>query len=205
MGRKPAITREQLLAAAMAFVDQRGLEALSLRTLAPHTGVSHTAMYTHFPSKADMVNALAASVLAEVLSTDLSGLSTPREMLTVMAHAIRDGLLKHPNLVPAYLTSAGMSEETGVITSGVIGLLESAGLEGRNAVVTYQALESFVFGFVIYEVGTDPDYLEVRRERYRAVGHPEATKAAASNAAMRRTNDEAFAVGFERLLNASGL
>ncbi len=189
----------------MAFVDQRGLEALSLRTLAPHTGVSHTAMYTHFPSKADMVNALAASVLAEVLSTDLSGLSTPREMLTVMAHAIRDGLLKHPNLVPAYLTSAGMSEETGVITSGVIGLLESAGLEGRNAVVTYQALESFVFGFVIYEVGTDPDYLEVRRERYRAVGHPEATKAAASNAAMRRTNDEAFAVGFERLLNASGL
>lgn len=189
----------------MAYVDEFGLEALSLRSLAPHTGVSHTAMYTHFATKADMVNALASSVLAEVLTTDVGGLDTPREQLTATAHTIRNGLLKHPNLVPAFLTSAGMSEETGAITAGAIALLEAAGLEGRDAVVTYQALESFVFGFVIYEVGTDANFLEVRRGRYRAVHHPETLKAAKSNAAMRKMNDDAFATGFERLLNASGL
>jgi TetR/AcrR family transcriptional regulator, tetracycline repressor protein len=205
MGRKPAITRDELLAAAMAFVDQFGLEALSLRSLAPYTGVSHTAMYTHFATKGDMVNALAASVLADVLTTDVSGLDTPREQLTAMAHAIRNGLLKHPNLVPAFLTAAGMSEETRVITAGVITLLEAGGLEGRDAVVTYQALEAFVFGFVIYEVGTDANFLEVRRSRYQAVRHPETLKAAKSNAAMRKMNADAFATGFERLLDASGL
>ena len=122
-----------------------------------------------------------------------------------MAQAIRTGLLEHPNLVPAYLTAAGMSELTGVITAGVIELLESAGLEPRDAVVTYQVLETYVFGSVIYEVGTDSDFLEVRRARYRSVGHPESRLVARSNRAMRALNDEAFITGFERLLTASGL
>lgn len=205
MGRKPAITRDELLAAAVAYVDEFGLGGLSLRSLAPHTGVSHTAVYAHFATKADMVNALAASVLADVLTIDVSGLGTPRAQLTAIAHTIRNGLLKHPNLVPAFLTSAGTTEQTGAITAWAIALLEEAGLEGRDAVVTHLALESFVFGFVIYEVGTDVNFLEVRRSRYQAVHHPETLKAAKSNATMRKMNDDAFATGFERLLNASGL
>lgn len=205
MGRHPSISRERLLAGALAFVDEHGLEALTLRALAPTIGVSHTVIYTHFATKADMVNALAASVLAEVLSIDQSTVTSARNQLLAMAQAIRTGLLEHPNLVPAYLTAAGMSELTGVITAGVIELLESAGLEPRDAVVTYQVLETYVFGSVIYEVGTDRDFLAVRRERYRSVGHPEARLAARSDRAMRALNDEAFIVGFERLLTSSGL
>ena len=205
MGRRPSISREQLLAGALAFVDEFGLDALTLRALAPTIGVSHTVVYTHFATKADMVNALAAMVLTEVLSIDQSAVISPRDQLLAMAQAIRTGLLEHPNLVPAYLTAAGMSEVTGVITAGVIELLESAGLEPRDAVVTYQVLETYVFGSVIYEVGTDSDFIGVRRARYRSVGHPETRLAARSNGAMRTLNDEAFTTGFERLLNASGL
>lgn len=205
MGRQPAISREELIVAALAFVDEHGLEALTLRALAPVTGVSHTAMYTHFATKADMVNALAASVLGEVLSLDIGAFTTPREQLLAMARSIRSGMLRHPNLVPAYLTAAGMSNETAMITSGVLEVLESAGLSGRDALVTYQALESFVFGFVIYEVGTDANFLEVRRSRYRVVGHPEAKRVARSDAAMGALNEESFITGFERLLIASGL
>ena len=205
MGRRPSITREQLVAGALAFVDEHGLDAFTLRALAPTIGVSHTAVYTHFATKADMVNALAAAVLTEVLSIEQDAEVDVRGRLVAMAQAIRFGLLEHPNLVPAYLTAAGMSEMTGVITAGVIELLESAGLDPHDALVTYQVLEAYVFGSVIYEVGTDRDFLAVRRERYRSVGHPEARLAARSDRAMRALNDEAFIVGFERLLTASGL
>jgi AcrR family transcriptional regulator len=205
VGRRPSITREQLLAGAMAFVDEHGLEALTLRALAPTLGVSHTVVYTHFATKADMVNALTAEVLTDVLSADFLPETTPRDQLVAMAMAIRSGLLQHPNLVPAFLTAAGMSEFTGLVTGAVVTLLETAGLEPRDALVTYQALESFVFGYIIYEVGSDTDHLAVRRQRYGDVPHREAKKAARSDGSMRRLNDEAFLTGFQRLLDASGL
>ena len=194
-----------MIEGALSFVDKHGLEELTLRALAPTIGVSHTAIYTYFKTKTDMINALATEVLAKVLSIDLGESTTAKDQLISMAVSIRTGLLAHPNLVPAFLTAAGMSDVTGVITANVIGLLESAGLDPHDALVTYQALEAYVFGSVIYEVGTDLNFLEVRRLRYRSIQHPEALKAARSNKAMKQLNDEVFVTGFERLLVASGL
>ncbi len=205
MGRLAAISREDLVTGALAFVDAHGLEALTLRALAPTIGVSHTAAYTHFPSKAALLDALVERVLEEIFEAEFPEGLTPRQQLEAIASSIRDALLSHPNLAPALLTSAGMTEVTDGATQTVLAVLESAGLEGRNLVVTYQALESFVFGSIIYELGTDSDFLESRRARYRSVKHPEASKVARSNAAMRDFNEEAFRVGFQRLLDASGL
>jgi TetR/AcrR family transcriptional regulator, tetracycline repressor protein len=205
MGRPAAITREELVTGALAFVDDHGLEALTLRALAPTIGVSHTAAYTHFSSKAALLDALVERVLSEIFAGEFPEGLTPRQQLEGIATSIRDALLRHPNLAPAFLTSAGMTGVTDGATQTVLAILESAGLEGRNLVVTYQALESYVFGTVIYELGTDSDFLESRRSRYRSVNHPEASKVARSNSAMRAFNEEGFQVGFQRLLDASGL
>jgi AcrR family transcriptional regulator len=205
MGRRAAITREELVTGALAFVDAHGLETLTLRALAPTIGVSHTAAYTHFPSKAAILDALVERVLQESFAGEFPEGLTPRELLELIATSIRSTLLSHPNLAPALLTSAGMTEVTDGAMQTVLALLESAGLEGRNLVVTYQALESYVFGTIIYELGTDSDHLEQRRARYRSIQHPEASQVARSNAAMRALNEEAFQVGVRRLLDASGL
>jgi TetR/AcrR family transcriptional regulator, tetracycline repressor protein len=205
MGRPAAISREELVAGALAYVDAHGLEELTLRALAPTIGVSHTAAYTHFPSKAALLDALVERVLQEIFAAEFPEGLTPREMLITIAVSIRTSLLRHPNLAPAFLTSAGMTGVTYGATQTVLAVLESAGLEGRNLMVTYQVLEAYVFGTIIYELGSDSDFLETRRSRYRSVGNAEASKAARSNGSMRTFNDEAFRVGFERLLNASGL
>jgi AcrR family transcriptional regulator len=205
MGRQAAISREALVTGALTFVDAHGLEALTLRALAPTIGVSHTAVYTHFPSKAALLDALVERVLQEIFEADFPEDLTPRQQLEEIAFSIRNSLLTHPNLAPAFLTSAGMTGVTDGATQVVLAVLESAGLEGRNLAVTYQVLESFVFGSIIYELGTDSDFLESRRARYRSVKHTEASKVARSNAAMRAFNEEAFSVGFQRLLDASDL
>jgi AcrR family transcriptional regulator len=52
--------REQLIAEAFTLAEEGGLAAVSLREAARRVGVSHTAAYHHFPSKADIVAAAAA-------------------------------------------------------------------------------------------------------------------------------------------------
>ena len=48
-----------LLAAAVALVEEDGLEALSLRKVAARVGVSHAAPEHHFPTLRHLLNAMA--------------------------------------------------------------------------------------------------------------------------------------------------
>ena len=58
--------RRALLDEAAAVLDAEGVAALSLRDLARRAGVSATAPYHHFPSKAALVTALAEDAMAEL-------------------------------------------------------------------------------------------------------------------------------------------
>ncbi len=53
--------KEALVAAGMEILDARGLEALSLRAIAAHVGVSHTAPKNHFGSLKGLLTAIAAN------------------------------------------------------------------------------------------------------------------------------------------------
>ncbi|WP_127794196.1 TetR/AcrR family transcriptional regulator [Agromyces sp. LHK192] len=52
--------REALLQAAIEAIDERGVDALSLRDLARRTGVSHAAPAHHFGDRAGLFTAIAA-------------------------------------------------------------------------------------------------------------------------------------------------
>jgi len=52
--------KEALIAAGIEILDARGLEALSLRAIAAHVGVSHTAPKNHFGSLKGLLTAIAA-------------------------------------------------------------------------------------------------------------------------------------------------
>jgi AcrR family transcriptional regulator len=53
--------KEALVAAGIEILDARGLEALSLRAIAAHVGVSHTAPKNHFGSLKGLLTAIAAA------------------------------------------------------------------------------------------------------------------------------------------------
>ena len=53
------ITREAVLAAAMNFVESRGMAELSMRTLAAELGVTPNALYRYVASKDELAFAMA--------------------------------------------------------------------------------------------------------------------------------------------------
>ena len=53
------LTRESILREALTLVDEKGFDALSLRTLGKRLGVSQAAFYRHIPDKAALLDGVA--------------------------------------------------------------------------------------------------------------------------------------------------
>ena len=70
------ITREQILAAAMALLDQRGLPDLTMRKLAAELGIRPSALYWHFPDKQTLLARLADQIVGSAPQPPASGPGT---------------------------------------------------------------------------------------------------------------------------------
>jgi AcrR family transcriptional regulator len=91
--------RESLIDAARTVLAERGVGSLSLRDLARRIGVSATAPYHHFASKAELVDALALDALSELDRTSgavLNGLSDPGDRLQALGVAYVLFAVDHP-------------------------------------------------------------------------------------------------------------
>lgn len=71
--RNPEPTRSSVLAAAAVLLESGGPEAVTLRAVGEKAGVSRSAPYRHFSSKADLLAALALSTLAQLGSRIRAG------------------------------------------------------------------------------------------------------------------------------------
>ncbi|UJW35019.1 TetR/AcrR family transcriptional regulator [Saccharothrix sp. AJ9571] len=65
MDLRPA-PRQRLIASAVALLAAEGVEAVTLRGIAKHTGVSHGAPLRHFAGRAELLSAVAATGFAEL-------------------------------------------------------------------------------------------------------------------------------------------
>uniref|UniRef100_UPI00189226D4 TetR family transcriptional regulator n=1 Tax=Catenulispora rubra TaxID=280293 RepID=UPI00189226D4 len=64
--RTPLLSRDGIIAAALALVDAEGLEALSTRRLAAELGVSGPSLYNHVATKDELIDAVVDCVVAGV-------------------------------------------------------------------------------------------------------------------------------------------
>ena len=72
--RTPLLSRDGIIAAALALVDAEGLEALSTRRLAAELGVSGPSLYNHVATKDELIDAVVDSVVAGVDVSAFGGL-----------------------------------------------------------------------------------------------------------------------------------
>jgi AcrR family transcriptional regulator len=85
-----AATRERLLAAARRLFGERGYEATSIESVLEASGVARGALYHHFPSKAELFDAVLADVLIEIAERSAAaaaGTTDPLEGLRAGSHA----------------------------------------------------------------------------------------------------------------------
>jgi AcrR family transcriptional regulator len=72
-GPRPGLSVERVVAAAIELADAEGLAALSMRRVADRLGVGTMSLYTYVPGKAELLDLMLDTVLAEVARPDGAG------------------------------------------------------------------------------------------------------------------------------------
>lgn len=140
------LTRQQIVAAAIALVDREGLAALTMRKLAAELGVGPMTLYYHVPDKAGLEDLIFDAVMGEVDFTTDDPTLDVEERAVRLGHALRTALLAHPNTVPITLSrSARTPGQLGPVEA-MLGILYDMGLGPTDAIVAVDVVGQYVFG-----------------------------------------------------------
>jgi AcrR family transcriptional regulator len=143
------LTRERVLAAAVALADRGGIGSLSMRKLAQELGVEAMSLYHHVANKDDILDGLVDVVFGEI---DLpSGDEGWKAAMRRRALSAREALRRHP-----WATGLMDSRPTPGAANlrhhdAVLGVLRGAGFSLELAAHAYSLLDSYIYGFALQE------------------------------------------------------
>ncbi|MGI8336076.1 TetR/AcrR family transcriptional regulator C-terminal domain-containing protein [Actinomadura scrupuli] len=150
-GRRPALTREAIVAAAIELADAEGLAAVSIRRVAARLDARAMSLYTHIDRKDDLLELIRDEVAGELLlEGELPG--RWREALTLIARRTRESALRHPWMVD--LHAVGGAPGPNALRHVDQSMAALSGL-GLNAVVAWRilsAVDHYTLGCVIQEI-----------------------------------------------------
>jgi TetR/AcrR family tetracycline transcriptional repressor len=173
-----ALTREDIVEAALAVLDEAGLEGLTLRRIADRLGVKAPALYWHVASKKELVDEVATELMRRAQVTDpLTG--DWRTELGAAARRLRAVLLRHADGARVFSGTRLTDIEVIRGREGLLRLLVEAGFELRDAALAWSTVRDLVVGFVIEEqevYGPDgvprPGYDPLLRAEAVGADHP---------------------------------
>lgn len=142
--RRDPLTRDRVLRAAVDLVDREGVEALSMRRLGLQLGVEAMSLYRYVPSKADLLDGIHETILAEVVVPPAG--REWKKTARRYARAFRSALVAHPNALALFATRPAVTSASLRHVEGGFALLRSAGFDISDAVSAFQVLVSFVVG-----------------------------------------------------------
>lgn len=200
--RKTTLTPADFVAAGVEFVDEHGLEAMTMRALGDKMGVDATALYRHFPNKDSLINAMGEWLMGEVLDNRPDEKTNPRDNLVALALTTRTIFRRHPQIGIALINSDGGGGLKGRdVVMLTIGGLREMGLAGSDLIRAYQSLEGYVMGSCVQDFAGSPHNFAIRRARYRALEDAEFDAVATSDEAVARIADDAFLLGLNALID----
>ncbi len=147
---REGLNRERVLSEALALADREGPEAITMRRLADHLGVSPMALYNHVSSKKDLVQGLADHLVNQVdLScNDLSW----QDRIRACFRRLRDTCLAHPSAIRLMETVEVAPVSVFRPMEITLAALGEAGIGSTDAVKGYCLLIGFTMGQVSYEI-----------------------------------------------------
>jgi TetR/AcrR family transcriptional regulator, tetracycline repressor protein len=148
--RRGALTRGRVLAEALILLDRDGFDALTMRGLAQHLGVSPMALYNHVSDKQDLLQGVARLLLDQASFT--SDDPDWRERIRACFRELRNVGLAHPS-APRLLEVAGVAPLSVFrpMETTLAALAEIA-MDRQDALRAYFLLTNFTLGQVSYEV-----------------------------------------------------
>jgi AcrR family transcriptional regulator len=159
--RRPGLTRDQVLSAVMAIIDEGGVEELTMRRLAKALDRNPMAIYRHAMDKDALLDGVVELVVADFVVTTRpgqDGLVDWERALRDTAHAFRRAALAHPNVVPSLVTRS-LSGPLALRPPGMLRPLEellelfmNAGFDEHGALHAARLFTGFLYQHLLHEL-----------------------------------------------------
>ena len=153
--RRQSLDRERIVVAAIAYIDEHGLDQLTMRRLGGVLGVEAMALYRYVAGRDDLLDGVADSFLADLVANDAARPAGWRTYLHQLAHAVRTRAVAHPevftlvcNRRPAAAWIRPPLRNLGVIDA-FLAALSDYGFSDTTAASTYRRLSVFLLAHLM--------------------------------------------------------
>ena len=155
------LTRSRIVATAIAFVDEEGLAALTMRRLGKELGVEAMSLYRYVNGREDLLEAMVDFMVEQLHlrpdADDLGPADGWQSYLQWLAHGVRALAVEHPNVFPLIATRHPAApwlrpplRSLRVVEEFLATLIER-GFGDERAVAAYRAFSSFLLGHLLLE------------------------------------------------------
>jgi TetR/AcrR family tetracycline transcriptional repressor len=170
------LSRADIVTAAVAAIDEDGLDALTMRGLGARLGVAAMSLYRHLANRDAVLSAVVDHLVAQAAREPAPGTGW-RPAVRGFADRYRAVLLTHPRAVPLLATHP-VTVETGLaLMAGVLGAFEAAGVGRDRALTVVQSVVVFTLGHALAQVGSGGEELPEGADEYYRSWYDEAVEA----------------------------
>lgn len=148
------MSRSRIVERALRFIDENGLEALSMHKLGAALDVKGMSLYHHVTNKDDLLDGVVEALWEEVEAAARPGADW-REGLRTLAHAVRDTVRRHPGAASLIFSQQLMPQAALRIVQVHQRALVEAGFEGSRAYDLLRTIWSYAFGSAFAEITWD--------------------------------------------------
>jgi len=146
--RRPVLTRDRVVAEALAIVSADGAAALSMRALGTRLGVVPAALYRHVGSKEQLYDLILDGVLAEVDCQADPALSWAGQV-TALARRLRTVLEDHPGIAALLKTRDPLGPASLALAEAFLASLHAGGVPDRQAALAFRLIYDYTLGFAL--------------------------------------------------------
>src|SRR5918998_810594 len=149
---KPPLSRERVLAAALAIADADGLESLTMRRVAEALDCEAMSLYHYVDDKKALLAGVAETVVGEVLAAAVvsaadGGTGDWRTVVRARCLGARQVMLRHPWAPQLLASQAAVPSNVYAVFEALVATMVQAGFGYHLAHRAIHSLGSMVLGF----------------------------------------------------------
>jgi AcrR family transcriptional regulator len=207
-GRRPPLSREQIVRAAVELADASGLESVSTRNVAARLSVAAASLYWHVPSKGDLHELMFDAIIPEIALPPAG--AGWRDALRAIARSTRTLFQRHPWAILLGV-QPGLGPNNQRYAQAALAALSDAVTDPGQQVEVLALVNNYLFGFAHREAawqqarrnsGLDDTQWAARIGRYldQVAGQAPVTAQVLSTR-LHLASDQSFEYGLDCLLH----
>jgi AcrR family transcriptional regulator len=147
---RPPLELRRIIDAAIEILDDEGVDALSMRTIATRLHSSTATLYRHVNSKDELLAYITDRILSQT-NLDGGAFDSWQHACRAGARALYTTLTQHPNAIPLFVKQVPVGPGALAARERGIAVLLAARFPPQLAARGYTALAHFVIGFAIQQ------------------------------------------------------